>query len=220
MAHRRAEKDGGPGLTPEGRCRCALPNGPAARIRQPAPYPLCSPYIHASRERKSLAIFSCIFGHYFLRATFCWRNSASAKVVQLSLELDFCWRNSASAKVVQLSLELLCHSDAQPPHCHSEPKVKNLCHPCAPPAGGLHHMPVHRRRPAPGLSAALGKRRLANGQTAASAKKQATFAGIGFLLAQFRERESRTTFAGIGFLLAQFRERESRTTFAGIALSF
>ena len=51
-------------------------------------------------------------------------------------------------------------------------------------------MPVYRRptgrpafRPPP-------RRRLANGQTAASAKQQATFAGIAFLLAQFRERES------------------------------
>ena len=40
-------------------------------------------------------------------------------------------------------------------------------------------------------------------------KSRATFAGIGFLLAQFRERKSRATFAGIGFLLAQFRERKS-----------
>ena len=44
-------------------------HGLGARIRRPAPYPLCSPYIHASQGRKSLAIFSCIFGHYFLRAT-------------------------------------------------------------------------------------------------------------------------------------------------------
>ena len=42
-----------------------------------------------------------------LELLFCWRNSASAKVVQLLLELLFCWRNSASAKVVQLLLELL-----------------------------------------------------------------------------------------------------------------
>ena len=80
MARRRAEKDGGPGLTPEGRCRCALPNGPADRIRQPAPYPLCSPYIHTSRERKSLAIFSCIFGHYFLRATHAAREHIDAGI--------------------------------------------------------------------------------------------------------------------------------------------
>ena len=32
-----------------------------------------------------------------------------------------------------------------------------------------------------------------------------------------KARKSRATFAGIGFLLAQFRERKSRATFAGIA---
>ena len=47
------------------------------------------------------------------------------------------------------------------------------------------------------------------GHGALRAKKQASFAEIGFLLAQFHERKSRAPFAEIAFLLAQFRERKS-----------
>ena len=116
-----------------------------------------------------------------------------AKVVQLLLELLFCCRNSASAKVVQLLLELL--------------GVLIAC-PCT----GADRRPAFR--PPPRSREAKPNWR----ERKKTRKSRATFAGIAFLLSQFRERKSRATFAGIAFLLSQFRERKSRATFAGIAL--
>ena len=111
---------------------------------------------------------------------------------QLLLELDFCCRNSASAKVGQLSLELLVVLIARP--CKGADRrpaflfrsrqfgfASRLRVRAAGAAGrqstACHRMPVQRRRPA-----------------GASAKKQATFAGIGFLLSQFRERKKTSNF--------------------------
>ena len=64
-----------------------------------------------------------------LELDFCCRNSASAKVVQLLLELDFCCRNSASAKVVQLLLELLVPRGAagRQPGWRERKKTSNFC---------------------------------------------------------------------------------------------
>ena len=152
-----------------------------------------------------------------LKLLFCCRNSASAKVcnfrwnwifvgaiprarksatfagigfllsqfreresLQLSLELDFCWRNSASAKVCNFRWNWI--------FVGAIPRARKSAT-----FAGIACLSSHARVQAsdwtPGLSAALAEP-LAARPIGASAKKQATFAEIAFLLSQFRERES------------------------------
>ena len=140
-----------------------------------------------------------------------WGDVQNDRVGAAGRKANWRERKKTRAKVVQLLLELLvvliicpCKgADRRPARSGPPPRRREAKPNCR----ERNRCSGADRRPA--RSGPPSRRRLANGQTAASAKKQATFAGIAFLLAQFPMRKSRATFAGIAFLLAQFRERES-----------